>query len=148
MSENLFALVQGYDKAPQSDWFRHCSQTAKPYVVIRHHAHSADVMWDYVTFPPHYDQILLRHERQIEEEAISIFEEYATDSSGFRVTTTRIAFTDLPTDTAELAAKDLYRLIESYVGSPEQPALQSARACHRATLPRPTEGSWPFRYVT
>jgi hypothetical protein len=124
MSENLFAFVQGYDKAPQSDWFRHCSQTAKPYVVIRHHARSADVMWDYVTLPPRYDQILLRHQKQIEEEAISIFEEYATDSSGFRVTTTRIAFTDLPSDSAELAAKDLYRLIESFVRSSEQPTLQ------------------------
>jgi len=124
MSDNLFAFVQGYDKAPQSDWFRHCSQTAKPYVVIRRHAKSADVMWDYVTFPPRYDQILLRHEKQIEEEAISIFEEYATDSSGFRVTSTRIAFTDLPTDSAEPAAKDLYRLIESYVGSPQPLTLQ------------------------
>jgi hypothetical protein len=81
-------------------------------------------MWDYVTLPPRYDQILLRHQKQIEEEAISIFEEYATDSSGFRVTTTRIAFTDLPSDSAELAAKDLYRLIESFVRSSEQPTLQ------------------------
>jgi hypothetical protein len=124
MSENLFAFVQGYDKAPQSDWFRHCSQTAKPYVVIRHHASSADVMWDYVTFPPRYDRILLRHEKQIEEEAMSIFEEYATESSDFRVTTTRIAFTDLPPDSAELAAKDLYRLIESFVRSSKLPRLQ------------------------
>ena len=124
MSDNLFAFVQGYDKAPQSDWFRHCSQTAKPYVVIRPHINSADVMWDYVTLPPRYDQLLVRHEKQIEEQAISIFEEYAADHSGFRVTLTRIAFTDLPTDSAELAAKDLYRLIESYVRTPEQPTLQ------------------------
>jgi hypothetical protein len=124
MSENMFVVVQGYDKAPQSEWFRHCSQTAKPYVVIRPHANSADVMWDYVTLPPRYDQILVRHEKKIEEEAICIFEEYATDRSGFRVTTTRIAFTDLPPDSAELAAQDLYRLIESYVRAPEQLTLQ------------------------
>jgi hypothetical protein len=124
MSETLFAVVQGYDKAPQSEWFRYCRQTAKPYVVIRPHANSADVMWDYVTLPPRYDQILMRHEKQIEDQAISIFEEYAADNSGFRVTSTRIAFTDLPTDTAELAATDLYRLIESYVRAPGQLTLQ------------------------
>jgi hypothetical protein len=105
-------------------------------------------MWDYVTLPPRYDQLLVRHEKQIEEQAISIFEEYAADHSGFRVTLTRIAFTDLPSDSAELAAKDLYRLIESYVRIPEQPTLQLGETCHPATLPGYTQGAWPFRCVT
>ncbi len=144
MPDNLFAFVQGYDKAPQSDWFRHCSQTAKPYVVIRPHINSADVMWDYVTLPPRYDQLLVRHEKQIEEQAISIFEEYAADHSGFRVTLTRIAFTDLPTDSAELAAKDLYRLIESYVRTPEQPTLQLDTDMPRRNTPDVRKKHGPF----
>lgn len=122
MSRSRFDLVDAYDTAPQSEWFRHCRKTAKPYVVIRRRGHCADVMWDYVTLPPRCDAILLQHEAQIREKAISIFEEYAENRSGLRVTPRLISFTDLPMDYVELAADDLYRLIESYVkASPQSP---------------------------
>lgn len=122
MAPSRFDLVETYDTAPQSEWFRHCRKTAKPYVVIRRREHSADVMWDYVTLPPRCDALLLQHEARIREEAISIFEEYAEGRSSFRVTPTLIAFTDLPMAYVELAANDLYQLIESYVRAiPQSP---------------------------
>lgn len=126
MADAEFDFVDAYDKAPQTNWFHHCQQTAKPYVVIRRHHGTADVMWDYVTFPPRYDQILLEHEKQIEQDAISIFEEYAEDASAFRVTPTLISFTNMPIDCVEHAASDLYRLIESYVEDTPRPFVPTA----------------------
>ncbi len=124
MTDSLYAFIQGYDQAPKSDWFRHCREAEKPFVVIRPQPDSADVLWDYVTLPPCCDRILAERLEEIEEQAISIFEEYATERSGYRVSPTLISFTGLPADTAELAATDLYRLIEGVVNAPASAALQ------------------------
>lgn len=124
MTDSLYAFVQGYDQAPRSDWFRHCREAEKPFVVIRPQPDSADVLWDYVTLPPCCDHILAERLAEIAEQATSIFEEYATERSGMRVSPTLISFTGLPADTAELAAKDLYRLIEGVVNEAATARLQ------------------------
>jgi len=124
MTDSVYAFVQAYDQAPKSDWFRHCREAEKPFVVIRPQPDSADVLWDYVTLPPCCDHLLAERLAEIEEQAIAIFDEYATERSGMRVSPTLISFTGLPADTAELAAKDLYRLIEGVVSTSELTLLQ------------------------
>ncbi len=124
MPDSMYAFIDRYDQAPKSEWFHRCRQAEKPYVVIRPQPDSADVLWDYVTLPPWCDRVLAEHLPELEKQAFAIFDEYATERSGFRVTPTLISFTGLPCETAELAAADLYHLIDSVLHAP-QAALPS-----------------------
>jgi hypothetical protein len=63
MTDAVYAIVHAYDQAPKSEWFRHCREAAKPFVVIRPQPDSADVLWDYVTLPPCCDRILAKRLR-------------------------------------------------------------------------------------
>jgi hypothetical protein len=113
MQEAQFDLIDAYDTSPQSDWFHYCRETAKPYVVVRTGERTADVMWDYVTLPPSYDKVLFEREREIQEQAIAIFERHATKDSSVRAKPTVVFFDNLPIDRAKAAANELYAFIES-----------------------------------
>jgi hypothetical protein len=113
MPEAQFDLVEAYDTAPQSDWFHYCRDTAKPYVVVRTGEQTADVMWDYVTLPPAYDRVLFERGREIQEQAIAIFERHATDGSSVRAKPTVVFFDNLPIDRAKIAANELFAFIDS-----------------------------------
>jgi hypothetical protein len=113
MTQAQYDLIESYDKAPESDWFHYCRETRKPYVVVRTAEQTADVMWDYVTLPPSYDKVLLGQEKQLQQQAIAIFQKHATKESSVRAKSTVVFFDNLPIDKAKLAANELYSLIES-----------------------------------
>jgi hypothetical protein len=113
MPDAQFDLVDTYDTAPQSDWFHYCRETAKPYVVVRTGEQTADVMWDYVTLPPRYDRVLFEKGKEIQEQAIAIFERHATSNSSVRAKPTVVFFDNLPIDRAKIAANELFSFIES-----------------------------------
>ena len=113
MPDAQFDLVEAYDTAPQSDWFHYCRETAKPYVVVRTGEQTADVMWDYVTLPPAYDKVLFERGKEIQEQAIAIFERHATSSSSVRAKPTVVFFDNLPIDRAKRAANELFSFIDS-----------------------------------
>jgi hypothetical protein len=123
MADAQFDLIETYDTAPQSDWFHYCRETAKPYVVVRTGEKTADVMWDYVTLPPSYDQVLFEKGGMIREQAIAIFEKHATEHSSVRAKPTVVFFDNLPIEKAKLAANELYAMIESLFQGSER-ALQ------------------------
>ena len=120
MPDAQFDLVESYDTAPQSDWFHTCRESGKPYVTVRTSEQTADVMWDYVTLPPSYDSVLLANEGLLREQAIAIFQRYASDKSSIRAKATTVFFDNLPIPDAKLAANELYTLIESLVENPAQ----------------------------
>lgn len=113
MSDTHYDLVNDYGTVPKSPWFHYCRQNAQPYVVIRGGEKTADVMWDYVNLPPHYDKILFGREKEIQEQAAAIFYRHATEHSSIRVKPTVVFFDNLPPHKAKLAAKELYAFIES-----------------------------------
>ena len=127
MPDAQFDLVENYDTAPQSDWFHACREARKPYVVVRTSEKTADVMWDYVTLPPTYDQILMANDRLIKEQAIAIFQKYATIHSSVRAKATVVFFDNLSIAKAKQAANELYALIESVVENPAQSTDADAR---------------------
>ena len=120
MPDAQFDLVESYDTAPQSDWFHACCESGKPYVVVRTAERTADVMWDYVTLPPSYDQILRANATVLKEQAIAIFQKHASIESSVRAKPTLVFFDNLSISKAKLAANELYELIESLVEDPAQ----------------------------
>lgn len=120
MPDAQFDLVESYDTAPQSDWFHTCRETRKPYVVVRTSERTADVMWDYVTLPPAYDNILMANESVLKEQAIAIFQKHASVESSVRAKATVVFFDNLSIPKAKLAANELYALIEALIESPAQ----------------------------
>ena len=127
MADAQFDLVESYDTAPESDWFHACREAGKPYVVIRTGEKTADVMWDYVTLPPRYDDILIANEELLKEQAIAIFQKHASIKSSVRVKATIVFFDNLSIPKAKLAANELYALIESLVEDPAQSTDASPR---------------------
>jgi hypothetical protein len=139
MPDAQFDLVESYDTAPQSDWFHACREARKPYVVVRTSEKTADVMWDYVTLPPAYDRILMANERFIKDQAIAIFQRYATIHSSVRAKATVVFFDNLSIAKAKQAANELYALIESVVENPAQSTDADTRqAGSLAAFPTPT----------
>jgi hypothetical protein len=120
MPDAQFDLVESYDTAPQSDWFHACREAGKPYVVVRTAEKTADVMWDYVTLPASYDNILMANERILKDQAIAIFQKHASIESSVRAKATVVFFDNLTIPKAKLAANELYALIESVVENPAQ----------------------------
>ena len=125
MADAQFDLVESYDTAPQSDWFHTCRDAGKPYVVVRTSEKTADVMWDYVTLPPSYDALLMKSERFLKAQAISIFQKHASATSSVRVKATMVFFDNLTIPKAKVAANELYELIESLVEDPAQSSDKS-----------------------
>ena len=120
MPDAQFDLVESYDTVPQSDWFHACCESRKPYVVVRTGERTADVMWDYVTLPPSYDQTLRANATVLREQAIVIFQKHASIESSVRAKPTLVFFDNLSISRAKLAANELYELIESVVENPAQ----------------------------
>ncbi len=120
MPDAQFDLVESYDTAPQSDWFHACRETKKPYVVVRTSEKTADVMWDYVTLPPCFDQILMSNAKLLKEQVIAIFQKHSSVESSVRAKPTIVFFHNLTITKAKLAANELYNLIESVVENPAQ----------------------------
>ena len=132
MPDAQFDLVENYDTAPQSDWFHACREAKKPYVVVRTGEKTADVMWDYVTLPPSYDNILMANKKILKEQVIAIFEKHASIESSVRAKSTMVFFDNLSISKAMLAANELYALIESLVENPAQSTDANPR--QRASL--------------
>lgn len=146
MPDAQFDLVESYDTAPQSDWFHACRQAEKPYVVVRTAETTADVMWDYVTLPPRCDKILMANERILRDQAIAIFQKYASVESSVRAKATIVFFDNLSIPKAKLAANELYTLIESLVETPAQHTDTGVgQAASLAALPasRPVQSQTP-----
>lgn len=120
MPDAQFDLVENYDAAPQSDWFHACREAKKPYVVVRTGEKTADVMWDYVTLPPCYDNILMANKKLLKEQVIAIFQKHASLESSVRAKPTIVFFDNLTITKAKSAANELYTLIESLVENPAQ----------------------------
>lgn len=120
MPDAQFDLVESYDTAPQSDWFHACRDTRKPYVVVRTAEKTADVMWDYVTLPAIYDNILMANAKVLKEQAVAIFQKHASPESSVRAKPTVVFFHNLTISKAKLAANELYTLVESLVENPAQ----------------------------
>lgn len=148
MADAQFDLVESYDTAPQSDWFHTCRDAGKPYVVVRTSEKTADVMWDYVTLPPSYDALLMKSERFLKAQAISIFQKHASAASSVRVKATIVFFDNLTIPKAKVAANELYELIESLVEDPAQssdksPSQSKSMAALAATRTRETQSPAP-----
>ena len=140
MPDAQFDLVENYDTAPQSDWFHACREAKKPYVVVRTGEKNADVMWDYVTLPPVYDNILMANKELIKEQVIAIFQKHASLESSVRAKPTIVFFDNLTITKAKSAANELYALIESLVENPAQHTDASQRppaALSAFTTPMP-----------
>jgi hypothetical protein len=120
MPDAQFDLVESYETAPQSDWFHACREAKKPYVVVRTGEKTADVMWDYVTLPPTYDNILMANRKLLKEQVIAIFQKHASLESSVRAKPTIVFFDNLTITKAKCAANELYSLIESLVDNPAQ----------------------------
>lgn len=148
MPDPAFDLVAAQDRFLDSDWFHHCRETSKPFVVVRSGELAADVFWDYITLPPRCDELLNRALPDLEREARAIFERYAVPSSFLRVKPTMIAFDHLPFEHAKHAATELYRLIASYLERSSQEQARTAPADHPGAAQRHDDKETPMPVLT
>lgn len=117
MSDAPFDLVDAKESFTDTDWFKTCRKTQRPYVVVRSGEALADVLWDFVTLPVCCDARIRADFATLEREARAIFERFAVAESYLRVKPTMICFDHLPVDDAKRAADALYALIASYLPS-------------------------------
>lgn len=99
----------------QNAWFHTCCAKRTPFITIKSRTKLADVHWDYITYPPHADEVLSNLNGQLRDEAIAIFMKYANSRSEYSINDQLVWFKNIEIPKAKLAAEELYDLIVNYV---------------------------------
>lgn len=94
-----------------NQWFRQCEAEKKPYVRVENRTKYSNVKFDHISLPMEYDSLITNIGREIQEKSIEIFMRYSIKKSSYMTNALLIEFEDLPIETAESAAEELYDLI-------------------------------------
>lgn len=104
--------------APENDWFQKCRIEKIPFITLKARTKYADVHWDYISYPTELDSVLDVFEDQIQDGAMKIFKNYATDTKAdFSISSRLITFRNIEISKAKLAAIDLFDLINGFVNN-------------------------------
>lgn len=114
MSEKYLIIKKG-DYENKKKRFRNCQYYKIPYVVIIKHTKYADVDFDYITYPTEFDNIFKSNSAEMMKFFIEIFKKYADKKSVYTTNWMTLFFENMPLDTVELLASEIYDLVNELV---------------------------------
>lgn len=95
----------------ENEWFEHCESNQIPFITVKPRSKYADVHWDYITYSKEVDRVLEGLGNTLRDSAIDIFKQYANANSRYTASGHLVWFKNLETESARMAASELYDLI-------------------------------------
>ena len=111
MNGTPFLVCKNGNIGAENKWFRHCKAGSIPHIVVRIRRKYAEVDFDCISIPPNRDASIRRQEEVIKSRLVDVFRRYSGKKSTFQFTCFEGSMENMPLETAEVAAHDVYAVL-------------------------------------
>ena len=105
------------DIEKKNQWKADCEKRNVPYVVVNLRGSTAEMEWDYISYPMGFEKIFEEVESCLKNECKKIYEKYSNKGSTFSISASVVNFSGLSIQDAKVAAEEVFDLIEKLINS-------------------------------
>ena len=115
---NKFIEIEPSDDiAKKNQWLVDCRQKNMPYVVVNLRGKTAEVEWDYISYPMGAEKQFEQKESCLRAECQKIYDKYSTKGSTFSISASVVNFSGFSIQDAKVAAEEIFDLVEKLINS-------------------------------